>query len=153
VGHCTWEEPCERLAEADNQHEGFVLPVGAQAVVMALGWRKNPQAPREFSNSVGIKFIRIDPGSFRTGRSTYRKVEKPVHDVTLRKAFCPPAAAADPDRDTDRAGNDPDCSIDDIPSLHAAIPVTFPAVSKWLSTDESKDNRVTRTAPMRTRPS
>lgn len=33
--------------------------------------------PREFTNSVGMKFVQIDPGSFRVGR-----------DVTLSKGFC-----------------------------------------------------------------
>ena len=48
---------------------GFVL------LMVALGAMAQAP-PREFTNSVGMKFVRIDPGSFRVGR-----------DVTLSKGF------------------------------------------------------------------
>ena len=64
------------------------------AVLLVLaGWavvaqQAKPGAPpREFTNSVGMKFIQIDPGSFKMGSDSGDKVEKPVHDVTLSKGF------------------------------------------------------------------
>ncbi|MGC9971236.1 MAG: formylglycine-generating enzyme family protein [Bryobacteraceae bacterium] len=50
-------------------------------LMVALG--AMAQAPREFTNSVGMKFVRIDPGSFKMGSGDFG----PVHDVTLSKGF------------------------------------------------------------------
>ena len=55
--------------------KGFVL------LMVALG--AMAQAPREFTNSVGMKFVRIDPGSFKMGSEAWG----PIHDVTLSKGF------------------------------------------------------------------
>lgn len=56
--------------------KGFAL------LLVALGAMAQAP-PREFSNSVGMKFVRIDPGSFRMGSEE----NGPVHDVTLTKGF------------------------------------------------------------------
>jgi formylglycine-generating enzyme required for sulfatase activity len=60
-----------------------LLMVALAAMVVALRGQKRPQAPREFTNSVGMKFVRIDPGSFKMG---WEK-QGPVHEVTLSKGF------------------------------------------------------------------
>jgi hypothetical protein len=39
--------------------------------------------PREFTNSVGMKFVLVEPGSYKMGSQRYG----PVHDVTLSKGF------------------------------------------------------------------
>jgi formylglycine-generating enzyme required for sulfatase activity len=39
--------------------------------------------PRTFTNSIGMKFVWIDPGSLRMGW----QLEEPVHEVTLSKGF------------------------------------------------------------------
>jgi formylglycine-generating enzyme required for sulfatase activity len=44
-------------------------------------------APRESTNSVGMKFVRIDPGSFKMGSDSGDPDETPVHAVTLSKGF------------------------------------------------------------------
>jgi formylglycine-generating enzyme required for sulfatase activity len=43
--------------------------------------------PREFTSSIGMKFVRIDPGSFKMGSDSGYADEKPVHEVTLSKGF------------------------------------------------------------------
>jgi formylglycine-generating enzyme required for sulfatase activity len=55
--------------------KGFVL------LMVALG--AIAQEPREFTNSVGMKFVRINPGTFKMGSAD----EGPIHDVTLSKGF------------------------------------------------------------------
>jgi formylglycine-generating enzyme required for sulfatase activity len=61
--------------------KGFVLlMVALGAMVVALGC-KGP--PREFTNSVGMEFVRIDPGSFKMGGER----QGPVHEVTLSKGY------------------------------------------------------------------
>jgi len=73
----------------------LVLLTAAMAViVMALGGQQSPQAPREFTNSFGMKFVLVDPGSFRMGGSVDVPLKSsqvgpngPVHDVTLSKGY------------------------------------------------------------------
>jgi len=43
--------------------------------------------PRTFTNSIGMKFVWIDPGSFRMGSDDKKADEKPAHMVTLSKGF------------------------------------------------------------------
>jgi formylglycine-generating enzyme required for sulfatase activity len=43
--------------------------------------------PRTFTNSIGMKFVWIDPGSFRMGSDDKYPDEKPAHMVTLSKGF------------------------------------------------------------------
>lgn len=43
--------------------------------------------PRTFTNSIGMKFVWIDPGSFRMGSDDKGDDEKPAHTVTLSKGF------------------------------------------------------------------
>lgn len=52
----------------------------AAAMVVALGCK---QPPREFTNSVGMRFVRIEPGSFKMGS----EADGPAHAVTLSKGF------------------------------------------------------------------
>ena len=60
-------------------------------VMVALLWcvaavcQKPGAPPREFTNSVGMKFVWIEPGSFQMGSETGHLVERPVHEVTLSK--------------------------------------------------------------------
>ena len=61
----------------------LLLTFGALALVVR--GQDAPQAqPREFANSVGMRFVRIDPGSFKMGAEG---IYGPVHDVTLSKGF------------------------------------------------------------------
>jgi formylglycine-generating enzyme required for sulfatase activity len=61
-----------------------LLMVALSAMVAALACRENRQAPpREFTSSVGMKFIWIDPGSFKMGSEH----DGPVHQVTLSKGY------------------------------------------------------------------
>jgi formylglycine-generating enzyme required for sulfatase activity len=46
------------------------------------------KAPREFTNSVGMKFVWIEPGSFQMGSQTGDDDERPMHEVTLSQGFC-----------------------------------------------------------------
>jgi formylglycine-generating enzyme required for sulfatase activity len=43
--------------------------------------------PREFTNSIGMKFVLIEPGTFLMGSDSGEADEKPVHEVTLSKGF------------------------------------------------------------------
>ena len=43
--------------------------------------------PRTFTNSIGMKFVWIGPGSFRMGSDDKDPDEKPAHMVTLSKGF------------------------------------------------------------------
>jgi len=65
------------------------MRIGYLASVILLGavvaWPQAP--PRTFTNSIGMKFVRIDPGSFKMGSDRDDAEEKPVHDVTLSKGF------------------------------------------------------------------
>ncbi len=58
----------------------FMLTIVALAALVAA-------APRESTNSVGMKFVRIDPGSFKMGSDSGDPDETPVHEVTLSKGF------------------------------------------------------------------
>jgi formylglycine-generating enzyme required for sulfatase activity len=62
------------------------LIIALGAMVAALGGQRNPP-PREFTNTVGMKFVWIDPGSFQMGSTTRALEERPVHEVTLSKGF------------------------------------------------------------------
>ncbi len=53
-------------------------------VLMVRGQEGPPAPPREFANSEGMKFVRIDPGSFQMGS---HGIYGPIHDVTLSKGF------------------------------------------------------------------
>ncbi len=49
--------------------------------------QKSGAPPREFTNSVGMKFVWIEPGSFQMGSESGDPDERPVHAVTLSKGF------------------------------------------------------------------
>jgi formylglycine-generating enzyme required for sulfatase activity len=58
--------------------------------VLAVSAQENSKAPsREFTNSVGMKFVWIRPGSFQMGSDpvTASDEERPVHKVTLTKGY------------------------------------------------------------------
>jgi len=67
-------------AESGNNRQG---PAGTR-----LRAKSTSQA-EEFVNSVGLKMVRIDPGSFEMGSTLGRDYwdEQPVHKVTISKAF------------------------------------------------------------------
>jgi formylglycine-generating enzyme required for sulfatase activity len=54
---------------------------------VAASSQKSDSPPREFTNSVGMKFVWIEPGSFQMGSQTGKPNEQPVHEVTLSKGF------------------------------------------------------------------
>ena len=41
----------------------------------------------KFTNSVGMEFVRIPPGTFMMGSSDFETKERPVHQVTLTRYF------------------------------------------------------------------
>jgi len=49
--------------------------------------QQSTTAPRTFTNSIGMKFVWIDPGSFRMGSDDKDADEIPAHTVTLSKGF------------------------------------------------------------------
>jgi formylglycine-generating enzyme required for sulfatase activity len=61
--------------------------------MVALLWcaaavcQKPGSPPREFTNSVGMKFVWIEPGSFQMGSQAGNADEQPVHEVTLSEGF------------------------------------------------------------------
>ena len=59
------------------------------AVLLVLaGWPVVAQSqapPREFTNSIGMKFVLLEPGTFLMGSDSGEEKEKPVHKVTLSK--------------------------------------------------------------------
>ena len=71
----------------------YVIVVAVLLLVLA-GWlaalqqSKPAVPPREFTNSMGMKFVRIEPGTFLMGSdSGDSDEEKPAHKVTLTKGF------------------------------------------------------------------
>jgi len=62
-------------------------------LIVALPWcagalcQKSESPPREFTNSVGMRFVWIEPGSFQMGSHTGDADERPVHEVTLSKGL------------------------------------------------------------------
>jgi formylglycine-generating enzyme required for sulfatase activity len=61
-----------------------LLTTALAVMVVAVCGQESPQVPpREFTNSVGMKFIRIDPASFKMGSEFHG----PIHEVTLSKGF------------------------------------------------------------------
>src|ERR1035437_2289810 len=64
------------------------------ALLVLAGWaavaqQSKPAAvpPRQFTNSIGMKFVRIESGWFKMGSDSGDAGEKPVHEVTLSKGF------------------------------------------------------------------
>ena len=71
----------------------YIIVVAVLLLVLA-GWpvvaqQSKPAAvpSREFTNSVGMKFVLIEPGTFLMGSDTGTSDEKPVHKVTLTEGF------------------------------------------------------------------
>ena len=67
--------------------------VVAVLLVVLTGWAvvaqqsKPAVPPRELTNSIGMKFVLIDPGSFKMGSESGGSDEKPIHEVALTKGF------------------------------------------------------------------
>ena len=60
----------------------------AWALLCTVACTQRSTAPlRTITNSVGMKFVWIDPGSFRMGSDDKEPDEKPAHMVTLSKGF------------------------------------------------------------------
>ena len=51
----------------------------------ALPAADSSSAPETFQNSLGMKFVRIQPGSFRMGSETGDFDERPVHPVAITR--------------------------------------------------------------------
>ncbi len=73
---------------------GVLKTHGAAALLLVLtGWpvvaqqNKPVVASREFTNSIGMKFVLIDPGLFKMGSDSGDEDEEPVHEVSLGKGF------------------------------------------------------------------
>ncbi len=62
--------------------------IAAVAVVGGLLWVwESPKAAKIVKNQVGMEFVPIPAGSFSMGSENGRDDEKPVHQVTISKAF------------------------------------------------------------------
>lgn len=68
---------------------GIVIGLAAVlAAVAGLPTAGQPnKAPARARNSIGMEFVRIGPGSFQMGSERGDDDERPVHQVTLSKAF------------------------------------------------------------------
>jgi formylglycine-generating enzyme required for sulfatase activity len=71
--------------DGGNMRGRFLPLTVTLAAILAIACaQKSPQAPpRQFTNSVGMKFVRIDPGSFKMGWEE----QGPIHDVKLSKGY------------------------------------------------------------------
>jgi len=68
----------------------MIRMLSISAVLLCLGPAARPSPEPGFVNSVGIKMIRIEPGTFQMGNPNARLDswdEKPVHKVTISKPF------------------------------------------------------------------
>ena len=68
-------------------HGLAVLLVLAGSPVVAQQSKPAAVPSREFTNSVGMKFVLIEPGTFLMGSDIDAANEKPVHEVTLSHGF------------------------------------------------------------------
>src|SRR5688572_13241204 len=65
------------------------LSLLAAAFVSAGVAGRASQPPASFTNSVGMKMVRVEPGTFPMGSQLSRDhwTEQPVHSVTISRAF------------------------------------------------------------------
>jgi formylglycine-generating enzyme required for sulfatase activity len=89
------EDPIRRRAEGGFPVTGLLVALGALFVVGVLGFaayraflRSDPPPPETFANTVGMKMVKLDGGTFKMGspdNEPNRKADEgPVRDVTLR---------------------------------------------------------------------
>ena len=57
------------------------------AWVSVLSAADSPLVPETFQNSLGMKFVRIQPGSFHMGSEAGDFDERPVHEVAMKSPF------------------------------------------------------------------
>jgi formylglycine-generating enzyme required for sulfatase activity len=57
-------------------------------LVVAASYGADAPKTKEYTNSIGMKFVRIQPGTFRMGQANGGDFdEKPVHVVNITKGF------------------------------------------------------------------
>ncbi|WP_439624625.1 bifunctional serine/threonine-protein kinase/formylglycine-generating enzyme family protein [Gemmata sp.] len=94
----TTDDPIRRRAESGFPWGLVLLGLGIVFVVGLLGWavyaqflRPTETAPDTFTNTVGLKLLKLDGGTFKMGSPDgepgRRADEGPVHDVTLKHSF------------------------------------------------------------------
>lgn len=85
------EEARRQAAEAERQRQAQEAAERAKAEQQARTAAKRQEFPREFTNSVGIEFVLIEPGTFQMGSPAtepgWDDSEGPVHTVTISKPF------------------------------------------------------------------
>jgi len=64
---------------------GWLLLVGLALTTGPLAAQSTPE--KTFTNSIGIEFVLIPPGTFKMGSDRGDPDERPVHDVTISKQF------------------------------------------------------------------
>ncbi|MEM8485582.1 MAG: SUMF1/EgtB/PvdO family nonheme iron enzyme [Bacteroidota bacterium] len=64
----------------------FVKPSVVESKVSRTKAKKEAVPAPAFTNSIGMEFVRIEPGTFMMGSNEYDS-EKPVHQVTISKGF------------------------------------------------------------------
>ena len=64
---------------------GLLLLVGLVLTTGTLPAQSTPD--KTFTNSIGMEFVLISPGTFKMGSATGDPDERPVHDVTISKQF------------------------------------------------------------------
>src|ERR671931_1593281 len=64
---------------------GMLLCVGLVLMTGTLAAQSTPE--KTFTNSIGMEFVLIPAGTFKMGSDTGDPDERPVHQVTISKAF------------------------------------------------------------------
>src|SRR2546423_14525850 len=64
---------------------GLLLLVGLALTMGTLAAQSTPE--KTFTNSIGMEFVLIPPGTFKMGSDRGDPDERPIHDVTLSKQF------------------------------------------------------------------
>src|SRR4030095_5281239 len=64
---------------------GVLLLSGLARATGTLAAQFSPE--KTFTNSIGMEFVLIPAGTFKMGSNTGDQDERPVHEVTISKAF------------------------------------------------------------------
>jgi serine/threonine protein kinase/formylglycine-generating enzyme required for sulfatase activity len=94
----TTDDPIRRRAERGFPWSTLLLGFGILFVVGLLGWavyaqfiRPEVTGPEPFTNSQGMKMVKIEPGTFKMGSldgDTGRRADEgPQHEVTIKRPF------------------------------------------------------------------
>ena len=72
-----------------TKRTGFLILAVAGGVLSARAQESSQTPPQAFTNSVGMRFVWIRPGSFKMGSDPVpvSDEERPVHEVTLTKGY------------------------------------------------------------------